>query len=408
MRGSNGWTQDNNGMPMQGGGNSGNPFSGNTQGNVNNGYQSQVNNQNMNTNSSYQQSEPEAQILTREMYTDPYRNSMPQQGSVRQPRVNNGGNQQRPQGNVGGNQQNANMQNRSVQGNYPQRNVQTGGVGNGNQQRPTQNRNYQGNQDYQDSSANKSKTGLCVLLSVICTLLAIIVILVVMSKFGYVQFGKEVKVPEKSTESRVDEDWEMTSEYSWNTTESTPSTEFTETDTESSTIVTESSTIVTETTTTAPTEENKTEESSESNNSSSMGNVGTGTITLPDGFTYSQVDVGSNDIVCYSASDESGNNSITLMSIANDNIKTYTDGVVKQMESYTDKEIIKSSGKCGSYDATVVSSYLTQYKKYMKVYIFTTDKDEYIHYVAIESPQKDSSDGSWSILSLEDYVNTYK
>lgn len=398
MRGSNGWTQDNNGMPMQGGGNGGNPFSGNTQGNVNNGYQSQVNNQNMNTNSSYQQSEPEAQVLTREMYTDPYRNSMPQQGSVRQPRVNTGGNQQRPQVGMGNNQQTANMQNRSMQGNYPQRNVQTGGVGNENQQRPMQNRSYQGNQD---SGANKSKTGLCVLLSVICTLLAIIVILIVMSKFGYVQFGKEVKVPEKSTESRVDEDEEMTSEYSWSTTESTPSTEFTETDTESST-------IVTETTTTAPTEEDKTEESSESNSSSAMGNVGTGTITLPDGFTSSQVDVGSSDIVCYSASDESGNNSITLMSIANDNIKTYTDGVVKQMESYTDKEITKSSGKCGSYDATVVSSYLTQYKKYMKVYIFTTDKDEYIHYVAIESPQKESSDGSWSILSLEDYVKTYK
>lgn len=399
MRGSNGWTQDNNGMPMQGGGNNGNPFN-NPQGNVNNGYQNQVNNQNMNTNSSYQQSEPEAQVLTREMYTDPYRNSMPQQGSVRQPRVNNGGNQQRPQGDVGGNQQNVNMQNRRMQGNYPQRNVQTGGVGNGNQQRPMQNRNYQGDQDHQDSGANNGKIGLCVLLSVICTLLAVIVILVVMSKFDYVQFGKEVKVPEKSTESRVDD--EMTSEYSWSTTESIPSTEFTETDTESST-------IVTETTTTAPTtEENKTEKSSESNNSSSMGNVGTGTITLPDGFTSSQVDVGNSDIVCYSASDESGNNSITLMSIANDNIKTYTDGVVKQMESYTDKEITKSSGKCGSYDATVVSSYLTQYKKYMKVYIFTTDKDEYIHYVAIESPQKDSSDGSWSILSLEDYVKTYK
>ena len=397
MRGSNGWTQDNNGMPMQGGGNSGNPFSGNTQGNVNNGYQSQVNNQNMNTNSSYQQSEPEAQVLTREMYTDPYRNSMPQQGSVRQPRVNTGGNQQRPQVGMGNNQQTANMQNRSMQGNYPQRNVQTGGVGNGNQQRPMQNRSYQGNQG---SNTNNSKIGLCVLLSVICTLLAIIVILVVMSKFGYVQFGKEVKVSEKSTESRVDD--EMTSEYSWSTTESTTSTEFTETDTESST-------IVTETTTTAPTtEENKTEKSSEVNSSSSMGNVGTGTITLPDDFTSSQVDVGSSDIVCYSASDESGNNSITLMSIANDNIKTYTDGVVKQMESYTDKEITKSSGKCGSYDATVVSSYLTQYKKYMKVYIFTTDKDEYIHYVAIESPQKDSSDGSWSILSLEDYVKTYK
>lgn len=395
MRGSNGWTQDNNGMPMQGGGNNGNPFN-NPQGSVNNGYQSQVNNQNMNTNSSYQQSEPEAQVLTREMYTDPYRNSMPQQGSVRQPRVNNGGNQQRPQGDVGGNQQNANMQNRSMQGNYSQRNVQTGGVGSGNQQRLMQNRSYQGNQG---SNTNNSKTGLCVLLSVICTLLAVIVILVVMSKFGFVQFGREVKVPEKSTESRVDEG--MTSEYSWSTTESTPSTEFTETDTESST-------IVTETTTTAPTEEDKTEESSESNNSSSMGNIGTGTITLPDGFTSSQVDVGSSDIVCYSASDESGNNSITLMSVANDNIKTYTDGVVKQMESYTDKEITKSSGKCGSYDATVVSSYLTQYKKYMKVYIFTTDKDEYIHYVAIESPQKESSDGSWSISSLEDYVKTYK
>lgn len=401
MRGSNGWTQDNNGMPMQRVGNNGNPFN-NQQGNVNNGYQNQVNNQNMNTDNSYQQSEPEAQVLTREMYTDPYRNSMPQHGSVRQPRVNNGGNQQRPQGNVGGNQQNANMQNRSMQSNYPQRNVQTGGVGNGNQQRPVQNRNYQGNQDHQDSGANNGKTGLCVLLSVICTLLAIIVILVVMSKFGYVQFGKEVKVSEKSTESRVDKNQDAPSEYSWSTTESTPSTEFTETDTESST-------IVTETTTTAPTtEENKTEESSEVNNSSAMGNVGTGTITLPDGFTSSQVDVGSSDIVCYSASDESGNNSITLMSIANDNIKTYTDGVVKQMESYTDKEITKSSGKCGSYDATVVSSYLTQYKKYMKVYIFTTDKDEYIHYVAIESPQKDSSDGSWSILSLEDYVKTYK
>lgn len=398
MRGSNGWTQDNNGMPIQGGGNNGNPFN-NPQGNVSNGYQNQANNQNMNTNSSYQQLEPEAQVLTREMYTDPYRNSIPQQGSVRQPRVNNSGNQQRPQVGMGNNQQTANMQNRNIQGNYPQRNVQTGGVGNGNQQRLMQNRSYQGNQD---SGVNKSKTGLCVLLSVICTLLAIIVILIVMSKLGYVQFGKEVKVPEKSTESRVDEDEEMTSEYSWNTTESTPITEFTETDTESST-------IVTETTTTAPTtEENKTEESSESDNSSSMGNVGTGTITLPDGFTYSQVDVGSSDIVCYSASDESGNNSITLMSIANDNIKTYTDGVVKQMESYTDKEITKSSGKCGSYDATVVSSYLTQYKKYMKVYIFTTDKDEYIHYVAIESPQKDSSDGSWSILSLEDYVKTYK
>lgn len=397
MRGSNGWTQDNNGMSMQGGGNGGNPFN-NPQGNVNNGYQNQVNNQNMNINSSYQQSEPEAQVLTREMYTDPYRNSMPQQGSIRQPRVNNGGNQQRPQVGMGNNQQTANIQNRSMQGNYSQRNVQTGGVGSGNQQRLMQNRSYQG---YQDSGVNKSKTGLCVLLSVICTLLAIIVILIVMSKLGYVQFGKEVKVPEKSTESRVDEDEEMTSEYSWNTTESTPITEFTETDTESST-------IVTETTTTAPTEEDKTEESSESNNSSSMGNVGTGTIMLPDGFTSSQVDVGSSDIVCYSASDESGNNSITLMSIANDNIKTYTDGVVKQMESYTDKEITKSSGKCGSYDATVVSSYLTQYKKYMKVYIFTTDKDEYIHYVAIESPQKDSSDGSWSILSLEDYVKTYK
>lgn len=400
MRGSNGWTQDNNGMPMQGGGNTGNPFN-NSQGNANNEYQSQVNNQSMGTNSSYQQSEPEAQVLTREMYTDPYRNSMPQQGSVRQPRVNNGGNQQRPQGNVGGNQQNVNMQSRNTQGNYSQRNVQMSGVDNGNQQRPMQNRSYQGNQDYQDSGANKSKTGLCVLLSVICTLLAIIVILVVMNKLGYVQFGKEVKVPEKSTESRVDEGAGMTSEYSWSTTESTPSTEFTETDTESST-------IVTETTTTAPTEEDKTEESSESNNNSSMGNVGTGIITLPDGFTSSWVDVGSSDIVCYSASDESGNNSITLMSIANDNIKTYTDGVVKQMESYTDKEITKSSGKCGSYDATVVSSYLTQYKKYMKVYIFTTDKDEYIHYVAIESPQKDSSDGSWSILSLEDYVKTYK
>lgn len=400
MRGSNGWTQDNNGMPMHGGGNNGNPFN-NQQGNVNNGYQSQVNNQNMNTNNSYQQSEPEAQVLTREMYTDPYRNSMPQQGSVRQPRVNNGGNRQRPQGDMGGNPQNVNMQNRSMQGNYSQRNVQTGGVGNENQQRPMQNRNYQGNQDYQDSDANKSKTGLCVLLSVICTLLAVIVILVVMSKLGYVQFGKEVKVPEKSTESRVDKNQDAPSEYSWSTTESISSTEFTETDTESST-------IVTETTTTAPTEENKTEKSSEVNNSSAMGNVGTGTITLPDGFTSSQVDVGSSDIVCYSASDGSGNNSITLMSIANDNIKTYTDGVVKQMESYTDKEITKSSGKCGSYDATVVSSYLTQYKKYMKVYIFTTDKDEYIHYVAIESPQKDSSDGSWSILSLEDYVKTYK
>lgn len=401
MRGSNGWTQDNNGIPMQGGGNNGNPFN-NPQGNANNGYQSQVNNQNMNTNSSYQQSEPEAQVLTREMYTDPYRNSMPQQGSVRQPRVNNGVNQQRPQGNVGSNQQNDNMQNRNMQGNYPQRNVQTGGVGNGNQQRPMQNRSYQGNQDHQDSGTNKSKTGLCVLLSVICTLLAVIVILVVMGKLGYAQFGKEVKVPEKSTESRVDKNQDVPSEYSWSTTESTPSTEFTETDTESST-------IVTETTTTAPTtEENKTEKSSEANNSSAMGNVGTGTITLPDGFTSSQVDVGSSDIVCYSASDGSGNNSITLMSIANDNIKTYTDGVVKQMESYTDKEITKSSGKCGSYDATVVSSYLTQYKKYMKVYIFTTDKDEYIHYVAIESPQKDSSDGSWSILSLEDYVKTYK
>lgn len=398
MRGSNGWTQDNNGMPMQGGGNNGNPFN-NQQGNANNGYQSQVNNQNMNTNNSYQQSEPEAQVLTREMYTDPYRNSMPQQGSVRQPRVNNGGNRQRPQGDMGGNPQNVNMQNRSMQGNYSQRNVQTGGVGNENQQRPMQNRSYQGNQC---QGANKSKTGLCVLLSVICTLLAVIVILVVMSKLGYVQFGKEVKVPEKSTESRVDKNQDAPSEYSWSTTESTSSTEFTETDTESST-------IVTETTTTAPTtEENKTEKSSEANNSSAMGNVGTGTITLPDGFTSSQVDVGSSDIVCYSASDESGNNSITLMSIANDNIKTYTDGVVKQMESYTDKEITKSSGKCGSYDATVVSSYLTQYKKYMKVYIFTTDKDEYIHYVAIESPQKDSSDGSWSILSLEDYVKTYK
>lgn len=397
MRGSNGWTQDNNGMPMQGGGNNGNPFN-NPQGSVNNGYQNQANNQNMNTNSSYQQSEPEAQVLTREMYTDPYRNSMPQQGSVRQPRVNNGGNQQRPQGDMSGNQQNANMQNRSMQGSYSHRNVQTGGVGSGNQQRPMQNRSYQGNQG---SNTNNSKTGLCVLLSVICTLLAVIVILVVMSKFGFVQFGKEVKVPEKSTESRVDE--EMTSEYSWSTTESTPSTEFTETDTD-----TESSTIVTETTTTAPIEENKTEESSESNNGSTMGNVGTGTITLPDGFTSSQVDVGNSDIVCYSASDDSGNNSITLMSIANDNIKTYTDGVIKQIESYTDKEINKSSGKCGSYDATVLSSYLTQYKKYMEVYIFTTDKDEYIHYVAIESPQKDSSDGSWSILSLEDYVKTYK
>ncbi len=400
MRGSNGWTQDNGGMPTQGGGNNGNPFN-NQQDNANNGYQNQVNNQNMNTNSSYQQSEPEAQVLTREMYTDPYRNSMPQQGSVRQPRVNKGGNQQRPQDDIGVNQQNANMQNRNMQGNYPQRNVQTGGVGNVNQQRSMQNRSYQGNQDYQDSGANKSKTGLCVLLSVICTLLAVIVILVVMSKLGYAQFGKEVKVPEKSTESRVDKNQDAPSEYSWNTTEYTPSTEFTETDTESST-------IVTETTTTASTEENKTEESTESSNGSAMGNVGTGTITLPDGFTSSQVDVGSSDIVCYSASDDSGNNSITLMSIANDNIKTYTDGVVKQMESYTDKEITKSSGKCGSYDAIVVSSYLTQYKKYMEVYIFTTDKDEYIHYVAIESPQKDSSDGSWSISSLEDYVKTYK
>ena len=326
---------------------------------------------------------------------------MPQQGSVRQPKVNNGGNQQRPQGDMGVNQQNANMQNRNMQGNYPQRNVQTCGVGNGNQQRPMQNRSYQGNQDYQDSGANKSKTGLCVLLSVICTLLAVIVILVVMSKLGYAQFGKEVKVPEKSTESRVDKNQDVPSEYSWSTTESTPSTEFTETDTESST-------IVTETTTTAPTEEDKTEESSESNNSSSMGNVGTGTITLPDGFTSSQVDVGSDDIVCYSASDESGNNSITIMSIANENLKTYTDSVIKQIESYTDRDITKGTGKCGSYDATVVSSYLTQYKKYMKVYIFTTDKDEYIHYVAIESPQKESSDGSWSILSLEDYVKTYK
>lgn len=288
----------------------------------------------------------EAKDLSKTECVDLYRNTMPQEGVVRQPRVIPA------EETVNKNPHVLTEENRRQVGTKQQNNT-----------------NMKQNVTNQPNSKKKS-IGPVVFGSVSVTLLLVLIVVYILYSFGLLHIGKGyIKESEIPTTEEIEETGEI-EEVEPELKEAVSEVEIT------------TEVITTEEITTEAVTEAVTEDVTEAPNVNKIGSGVLGYVTIPEGYTnISGTDLPENIVESQQAVDVSNKNIITLISYKDATKEQIVGAVANELQSRgeftTDENAV-----VGAYQAT---HYATQYEDTsVNIYIFTTDKDNYVHYLAVE------------------------